>query len=516
MTTQPQTECVLHDFLRDAVSRLSEALSDSTAEFEDYPRLERGPDGHFREHKKRMRTLAPILNDQWLHSLPDYQTLFKCLESDPVVGRHLNHLVGIGTASRRIDAETILKSLIYAMLDDEGRLAFTSERFHSKWQEWVDFFGTDQIAFKMVAPLPHLVAPAFPLLLDDNELVLDRLTDDEVTRSYQVGVIRDPSSTRFPPLIFDWSAVGIRRKVFLPKIVCDEPHELPNAADEGSFGNRPRHREDLVVDAILSTLRLFKPTQIRTSGFASWIDSPRLNTGMSYRVLGQWPYGGKFELTEDEVPQFLELWHLLKQGAERFRFSIHRFNLAFDRGLLADRIVDLVIAAEALFLSDLNEKYRGELRFRFALRAAKFIEHGRYCEHDVFQVMRRAYDARSAIVHGGSLPDNESADLPAFIDAIEELVRLGLRKALSMKEDAKKLRQSEYWDSLVFSKALRQSEHFEAPRTEREIEAAAAAAAEKANGGKFVDPLFYKPEHRAFWHEVIRAAFEAADTVDST
>jgi AbiU2 len=48
-------------------------------------------------------------------------------------------------------------------------------------------------------------------------------------------------------------------------------------------------------------------------------------------------------------------------------------------------------------------------------------------------------------------------------------------------------------------------------RTEQQIEVAAAAAAEKANGGKFADPLFYKPEHRAFWKDVIRTAFDAAD-----
>jgi hypothetical protein len=182
-----------------------------------------------------------------------------------------------------------------------------------------------------------------------------------------------------------------------------------------------------------------------------------LEGATSYRVLGQWPYGGKFELSEGEVSYFLELWRLLEEGTPRFGFSIHRFNLAFDRGLLADRIVDLVIAAEALFLGDLDETYRGELRFRFALRAAKFIEHPNYGEHDIYRAMRQAYNARSAIVHGGSpketrLPDNQSANLPTFIDAIEELVRLGLRKALSMKEDGKKMRQAEYWDTLVFSK----------------------------------------------------------------
>jgi hypothetical protein len=48
-------------------------------------------------------------------------------------------------------------------------------------------------------------------------------------------------------------------------------------------------------------------------------------------------------------------------------------------------------------------------------------------------------------------------------------------------------------------------------RTEEQIDAAAAAAAEKANGGKFTDPLFYKPEHRAFWKEVVRTALDATD-----
>jgi len=95
------------------------------------------------------------------------------------------------------------------------------------------------------------------------------------------------------------------------------------------------------------------------------------------------------------------------------------------------------------------------LGYRLALRAAKFIEHQNYVEHGIFRLMRRAYNARSAIVHGGdlprdtSLPDNPSADLSIFIDAIEELVRLGLRKALSMNEN---MRQAEFWDALIFSK----------------------------------------------------------------
>jgi hypothetical protein len=466
MTPQPQneahtapisteTERVLHDFVRDAVAHLSEALKNSAPEWEDDTRLERGTDGHFRERKKRMWKLWPMLSDEWLCSLPDYQTCVGCLKSDVVVGPHLDHLVGTSMSAFTLKANNILITLMYAMLDDKGCLAFTEERFHSKWGELVGFFSADRIASKMVAPLPNLVITQFPLGLN-SELVLDCLTDDEVTRCYQVGVIR-PASLRFP-LIGSEVAVGIRRTRFLAKLIRrdDEPHETPEAVDEGSFGNRPLFRDDLVIDDVLSALRLFKHTQIRTTGFASWTDAQWLKDATSYRVLAQWPYRGEFELSEGEVPQFLELWRMLQEGAARFGFSIHRFNLAFDRGLLADRIVDLVIAAEALFLGDLDEKYRGELRFRFALRAAKFIEHPNFGEHDIFRVMRRAYDARSAIVHGGSpndtrLPDNQSANLQTFIDAIEELVRLGLRKALSMKDGGKKMRQAEYWDSLIFS-----------------------------------------------------------------
>jgi hypothetical protein len=48
--------------------------------------------------------------------------------------------------------------------------------------------------------------------------------------------------------------------------------------------------------------------------------------------------------------------------------------------------------------------------------------------------------------------------------------------------------------------------------TDKQIELAAAAAAEKANGGKFNDPLFYAPEHQKFWREVIRTALQATVT----
>ena len=467
MTTQPQpdahsaqlsaeTEPAVRDFLRAAVSRLSDSLKNKAPEWEADSRWERGTDGHFREGAKRKRTVWPILTDEWLRSVPEYDTCVEHLRCDPVVGSHLDRLVGTNHSATLLNPNRILLPLIYELLNPDRDLASTDNRFDCGWRELVGFFAGDRIKCKMVAPLPYLVLPTFPLRLND-EIVLDRLTEDEVTRCCQISVLR-LMPPGFPFISSD-VAVGVRRTMLVPKLIRtgEEPQEPPKDGDEGSFGSRPLLQDDLVIDDVLSALRLFKHTRVRSAGHVSWTDSPWLKYGTSYRVLGQWPYGSGFELSESELPQFLELWRLLEEGAARFGFSIHRFNLAFDRGLLADRIVDMVIAAESLFLGDLDVPERGELRFRFALRAAKFIEHPVYGERELFHVMRRAYDARSAIVHGGSpkdtrLPDNKSANLSAFIDAIEELVRLGLCKGLSMGDDGKKLRQAEYWEDLLLSK----------------------------------------------------------------
>lgn len=445
----PQTERAVHEFVHDAVSQLSELLKDSRPEFDDYIRWESGSDGFFRERKRRVRLLVPTLSLEWVKSHRNYQACSDALKSEAIIASHLDHVVGTSLGRSRLDASHILQSLVYAMVDDEGILAFNEEKFCHTLDAWIDFFRSDRIDHKLVAPLPYLRVP-FPLRLND-EVTLDCMTDEEVTRCSHVGVIRPLSGF---PYIERQVAVGIRKSASLPKLIRrgDEPHEALQT-DEGVFGRRPVLYDHLVVDDVLSALRLFKRTRIRAAGLASWSSSHFGGGGTSYRVLGQWPYGGAFELSDNEVPSFVELWQLLEKEAEHLRFSIRRFNMAFDRGLPDDRIVDLVIAAEALFLAD-AEKYQGELRFRFALRAAKFIEHPICSEREVFRLMKQAYAVRSTIVHGGSptkisLPGNPSANLSTLIDAIEDLVRLGLCKALSMK-DGRKIRRSDYWDSLVF------------------------------------------------------------------
>jgi hypothetical protein len=244
-----ETEGAVREFVTVAVLHLNNALNAKTLEWEVQSRWERGTDGHFRTCGQRIPRISPILNDNWMRSVPDYDACVNCLKSDEIVGPHLERLVGTNVSARRLEPDDILRSLVYAMLDDDGVLRFTGKRFAQEWREWTELFCGERIAYKLVAPLPHLAVQRFPLPLN-NELVVDRLDADEVTRCYQVGVLR-PQIPQFP-LIDGEVAVGVRRTTMLPKVirVGDEPSDAPPAADEGSFGHRAVFRGDLVIDDV--------------------------------------------------------------------------------------------------------------------------------------------------------------------------------------------------------------------------------------------------------------------------
>jgi Apea-like HEPN len=111
-----------------------------------------------------------------------------------------------------------------------------------------------------------------------------------------------------------------------------------------------------------------------------------------------------------------------------------------------DRLVDLMIAAESLFLGgEDNPIDRGELRYRLELRAACFIDSKDYSQRKVFNHMRRAYDGRSAIVHGSGEPKPSTLKSPKhapmslhdFSELTAGLLRIALKKSIDVAAGSK-------------------------------------------------------------------------------
>ena len=75
---------------------------------------------------------------------------------------------------------------------------------------------------------------------------------------------------------------------------------------------------------------------------------------------------------------------------------------------VVDAAIDLGIALEALYLSDLSDD-RGELTFRLRIRAARFIGTHAAERKRIFELVGKLYGLRSTAVHIGRLKGQPSS-----------------------------------------------------------------------------------------------------------
>jgi hypothetical protein len=166
---------------------------------------------------------------------------------------------------------------------------------------------------------------------------------------------------------------------------------------------------------------------------------------------------GNYFLTDLETEKFQAFLKTLVTSEVKSRefldVAIRRFDFAYERFRPHDKIIDLMVAAEALFLSDLKDyEYRGELSFRLALRAGFFIGSSPSERREIYDLFREAYRVRSAIVHGGEpeLPKGSSS-LDEFVNRISNSLRTALHKAILLagRSDTPKFLVD--WANLLFS-----------------------------------------------------------------
>jgi hypothetical protein len=87
------------------------------------------------------------------------------------------------------------------------------------------------------------------------------------------------------------------------------------------------------------------------------------------------------------------------------QIAISRLNSQYTRNREDERLIDAVVALEAIYLSGVNN----ELKFRLAIRAATHLGNGDELERArIFNLVKSAYDLRSALVHGSLQEITES------------------------------------------------------------------------------------------------------------
>lgn len=444
----------LRTYVRTAMQVLQAACPDGPPEvIVGTDEWRRDSDGVFRlyDQKQPLWVTGLWRLDEQLHGSPDYARVLAALRATPYANELLDQLVGTGSSQFRLDAAQIADRVIWDMAHAHG-LGFDDERFAQAFQSLdVDLRRRE---FTQVSLVPLLGATvATPPVALSSDLEIDRMTDAEIGLCLSVGMLPNEFAGR------------LRLRRHLPEVAIRFQHKEPLHIGEiplDSSGMVKRYAA--ITDrllGVLAALRVFKGARVSIPGMLHFgSDWPvKGSTQFTFANPGFFPWANKYSLDPDEVPRLCSLWQKVEPvvtGGGALANAIRRFSYASERERPDDALVDYMIAAESLFLSEINTPDRGEMRYRLSHRAALFIPSEEYRPREVFAFMRRAYDARSTIVHGGNTPDatvlkspnGMTMTLHDFTQLTGGLIRQALQKAILDSNARGKLAVD--WDSLLF------------------------------------------------------------------
>lgn len=323
-----------------------------------------------------------------LSELPEYAACLKELNDDPVISRQLDVYVGSQRAGAPTWSGESMMKYLYPLGKGPDQYTFDPERFDREYLIFEETFYSDRLHFMAIAPLQGVIMADRVVRLSD-KLEIKRLDKEEMES------FRTPQSNWNE----EWS--GVRAKYELPKIVGSKKEHLLSEMEKERI---IKEEANARIEEVINALRLYGLFDVYHSGIfhlsPKWLSIS--NHVVSNRMFGSGIVNYEFG-SERDVREFPMLWAKLQKPKVRKELdtALRRFSYSCVRHDNEDKIIDLMIAAETLFLHGKNE---GEKGFRLALRAAYFLGKDSASRKQVYDRMRKAYGLRSKLVHGGSDP----------------------------------------------------------------------------------------------------------------
>jgi hypothetical protein len=167
------------------------------------------------------------------------------------------------------------------------------------------------------------------------------------------------------------------------------------------------------------------------------------------------PIKPKPEILYDRIPYLLndetmlkfkkffdQYWVIIHEKRQPIYNASFRFNSSYERRTLSDRVIELMIAMEALFG---DNEYQ---RYKIPLRSACLLYSPGQNRKSAFKKVRDLYDQRSSIVHTGKL-DIESEN-NEIVDWFEDYTRKAIVKFLELHNGGSPITSGPQLDDLLF------------------------------------------------------------------
>lgn len=374
-----------------------------------------------------------IKNDQEILALTSAKETIDILKKDTFINKYFGQLIGVeGSGLAIFTTEDCLRRFLVPLLDEFDELNWNEEKFEKHYDLLEGSFYIDKIPYRAIAPLENFSADFDEIKITDN-LKIIKVSKDELQEIWARG--------EFSPFVN-------RHKIWHIEYAIEMTWDAKKVI--GSGNQKPvgsMVKDD--IDDVLIALRIFKAG---LTGF-NFIETKPIKPSIliagieSVGGLATQPYlGEKYTLQSGEKRSLVQLFRLLKDAKihtipNYLLVAIKRFEYAYARLLPEDKLLDFMIAFEAIFLKDDEQQ---ELSYRLSLRTAYLLAEAVEERKGIFDFMRRAYKARSEIVHGErATGEGKNKD---FVDKVEFYLRLSITKVL--KEEQYKINHNNFLNTL--------------------------------------------------------------------
>lgn len=394
--------------------------------------------------QKRLNFTLALAQNEITNTL-EFSDFKDIVNTDEVISPQLNTLVGTYASAMRLEAVNIAFWPVHIFLTDQGIEEFNILKFDAVYSKMERDLYENKIEFENVTPLCGFTMEDSEISLTDNISIV-RLSEKDILEFFNLGIKLGPN-IRSGDMVLEIHPYAIKQSYKLPKRIGEEFSSLKGREQNEYLSNK---NEQAVIDA----LRIYKEGKLyaistvkRSRGILVGTRSFTFETPVNHRMTNQ------YKLLKSEFEDFKSFWRkktnnpLLETEKSFLSVAIRRFTQSNERDNLEDRIIDLMIAAEAIFLSS-GGGFQGELKYRLSHRASMFIETDVDRQRYLFDFMKKAYDVRSAIVHGSNpnLPkkmDGSTYTLYEFCGDIEKYLRISIKKAIDQTAAID-------WDSVIF------------------------------------------------------------------
>jgi hypothetical protein len=146
-----------------------------------------------------------------------------------------------------------------------------------------------------------------------------------------------------------------------------------------------------------------------------------------------------YELNEDEMRRFRKFYKMFERINEKIsrllfmQIAIKRFGSAVGEFEIEDRILDLMIALEALYSDS-----AGDITYRLAVRIPTLLNVNRHYAFFLSRFVKEIYGVRSSLVHGSKIERNLKTtefSISESAEILESITRSSIRKFLNLLKD---------------------------------------------------------------------------------